>query len=87
MSQAAFCSGSAPDNMWDANAVIYGGTRIWVDGFSNISDDWRRDPLASLVFAVVGVLDAPLSLVADTVLLPITLIEHAARKESPEERS
>lgn len=79
ISQAGYCNGSAPDNMWDPDAVIYGGTRIWIGAIANGCQSWDQDPVASAVFACVGLVDLPLSFVADTVLLPITLIEHAAR--------
>ena len=79
LSQGAFFAGRAPDNMWDAEAVIYGGTRIWIGALCNISDSWGHDPLASAVFVALGLLDLPLSIVADTVLLPVTAVEHLTR--------
>lgn len=63
--------------------VVYGGTRLWYRHFAESSPN---DPISSLQFALfwippigyviyglVVVIDPPLSLLADTVLLPLTV--------------
>jgi uncharacterized protein YceK len=78
MSQMAYANGSSADDMFPPRDVVYGGTRCHVGilGMAATSKPPSSGP--SIVPAMLFVLiDMPLSLVADTVLLPVTLVEWA----------
>lgn len=79
MSQVAFVAYEEPGVVLDPRAVLYGGTRAHgrlLDGA--FTHGVLPEDLLLLLFEVV---DLPLSVVGDTVLLPITLIEHAAMRD------
>lgn len=53
-----------------SNRSIYGGTRIWTDALLHPLDVISNDMGAALIVSIV---DMPLSLVADTILLPYAI--------------
>jgi uncharacterized protein YceK len=81
-SQLSFATGVAADGMIDPTAVVYGGSRVWFgtlgagEGPAN-GYMWDHEPVTQAVMVLFLVIDLPLCLVADTALLPVTLIEHA----------
>lgn len=80
-SQVAYIAGKSPDNMIDPEAVLYGGTRIHCGALSDGAFDgaaWSAAPFTQSLTLLFVVVDLPLSFVGDTLVLPITLIEHAA---------
>jgi uncharacterized protein YceK len=78
MSQMAYAAGSSADSMFPARAVIYGGTRCHCGIVVMASTNGRLSSQPSAAPALLFVLlDMPLSFVADTLLLPITIVEWA----------
>jgi len=78
MSQMAYVVGSSSDNMFPPREVIYGGTRCHCGILVMASTNERLMSQPSAVPALLFVLiDMPLSFVADTLLLPITIVEWA----------
>lgn len=78
ISQAVYSAGQAPDNMMDPEVVIYGGFRNDLNALSNLSsndEEWEREPVQTSMWGVAIVIDLVLSLVADTLLLPVTVAE------------
>lgn len=79
-SQLSYATGGA-DGMLDHRAVVYGGSRAWF-GTLRRGDGpfdghmWDRQPIRQSLLVLFLVVDLPLCLVADTVLLPVTLLEH-----------
>lgn len=58
--------------------LIFGGTRVWIANYSgeNGSESWGKAQLAMAVFPplmLIPILDTILSVIADTILLPITI--------------
>lgn len=78
MSQMAYVAGSSADDMFPPRDVVYGGTRCHCGLLYMATTSKRPSSGFSIVPAMLFVLvDMPLSLVADTVLLPVTLVEWA----------
>ena len=78
MSQLAYAAGGSADNMFPPREVIYGGTRCHCGILVMASTNRRLTSQPSAVPALLFVLiDMPLSFVADTLLLPITIVEWA----------
>lgn len=76
MSQMAYAVGGSADNMFPPRDVIYGGTRCHCGLLYLAATSERPSTGYSIVPAMLFVLvDMPLSFVADTVLLPVTLVE------------
>lgn len=78
MSQLSYAAGGSADNMFPPSAVIYGGTRCHCGILIMASTNARLTSQPSAAPALLFVLlDMPLSLIADTLLLPITIVEWA----------
>lgn len=79
-SQLSYATRVAADGMLEPSAVVYGGTRIHVRALGGGPFDgrmWRAEPAGQVLMSLFVLVDLPLCLVADTVLLPVTLLEHA----------
>jgi len=79
-SQLSYATRVAPDRMLDPNAVVYGGSRIHFRALGDGPFDgrmWRAEPAGQVLVSLFVLVDLPLCLVADTVLLPVTLLERA----------
>ena len=79
VSQAGYWTGfqAADSNIPDPTAVVYGGTRISAPSFWGILTRWDRSGQTGLRVAgvVFYLIDTSLCLIADTLLLPLTLSE------------
>ena len=81
VNQVGYWSDSSVGHMTDPKAVVYGGTRADANALWNLATSMTSpggsggSVAARLGWGALCVIDLPLSLVADTLLLPLTLSE------------
>jgi len=87
-SQGCYVAGRAPDNMVDPRVVVYGGLRNDVRAIGNLmrnDEMWREQRVVCSLSTVALGLDVVLSTVADTVILPITVVEALCMRDDASE--
>lgn len=75
VNQVGYWSDSSIGHMTDPKAIVYGGTRADAKALGNLFTSSAGDTPARIGFGVLCMIDLPLCLVADTLLLPLTLSE------------
>lgn len=83
VSQDSWLAGSRSSSSVEPAAVVYGGTRAHG---SLLASAWSHDSaIDNVAYTLFEIFDLPLSFVADTVLLPITVLERVGT-DAPDRR-